>query len=124
MKLKILAKNVQSIFSDIRESGLIESLINIQWDIIFLTETWRKTKEEVWKTHDGHLFMGSGWAEGRRGVAILIHRNLLDGFRCFYATSERVCAADVDIRGTRLRLITAYIPDGSYSDSAVEATYD
>ena len=46
----------------------------------------------------------------------------MKGFKAFHATSERVCAADVDIHGLKLRIISVYLPDGSYSDESVEAT--
>jgi exonuclease III len=122
--LKFLAKNVQSILSDGRELELLETIDDIQWDIFFISETWRKSKEEIWKSSKGHLFLGSGWAEGHRGVAIMIHRRHVRGFKGFHAVSERACAADVYIHGTRLRFISAYMPDSSYDLAEVEATYN
>ena len=68
------------------------------------------------------MFLGSGWGNGRRGVAVIIHKRHAKGFKAFHAISERVCAADVDIHGLRLRVISGYLPDGSYNDESVEAT--
>ena len=115
---------MQSLFSDIRECELLETLDDNVWDILLLTETWRKSKEEVWKTAKGHLFMGSGWEGERKGVAILLHRRHAKTFKSFMAESERICAADLNLNGERLRIIAAYLPDGSYDNATVEATYN
>ena len=101
-KLTILAKNVRSISSDIRDGELLENLVDIKWNILFLSETWRNAKEEVWRTHDGHTSMGSAWAGGRRGVAIPVHQKQTKGFRDFFPISERACATYVDIYGAKL----------------------
>ena len=120
--MKILATNVQSIRNKGREKELLEELTMRDWDVVCLNETWRRDKEELWKSSKGHLFLGSGWKNGGRGVAVIIHKRHTKGFKAFHATSERVCAADVDIHGARLRIISVYLPDGSYSDECVEAT--
>ena len=68
------------------------------------------------------MFLGSGWGNGGRGVAVIIHRRHAKGFKAFRAIGDRVCAADVDAHETRFRIISVYLPDGSYSDESVEAT--
>ena len=88
-RLKILTKNVQSILSEDRERDLLEEIETFSWDILLLTETWRIDKEEVWITGRGHMFLGAGWAHGRRGVAIVLHRRHKSGFKALQATSER-----------------------------------
>ena len=84
-----MAKNVQSIYSDAREAELLETLDDNDWDILLLKETWRTSKEEVWTTARGHLFMGAGWEGGRKGVAILLHKRHAKTFKGFLAMSER-----------------------------------
>ena len=37
--LRIFAKNVQSIYSDIREIKFMETLDDIEWDILLISET-------------------------------------------------------------------------------------
>ena len=69
------------------------------------------------------MFIGSGWQGGRRGVAVILHRRLAKSFKGFYPVSERACTVDLDIRGAKLRLIAAYLPDSSYDDAEVEETY-
>ena len=68
--LKCVAKNVQSLRSDLSEMELLETLTFLSWDILFLNETWRDDREEIWMTDEGHLFLGSVWAGNRTGVAI------------------------------------------------------
>ena len=96
---------MQSIYSDVREIELLETLDDIEWDILLLSETWRKTKQEILKTERGHLFLGSGWDAGHKGIAILIHRRHTKTFEGFMPESERICAVDLDILGERIRII-------------------
>lgn len=121
--LRLLAKNVQSIQNEDRENELFAEAELLQWDLMMLSETWRKTKEEVWRSSAGHLFLGAGCPDGRRGVAIVVHARHAKGFRAFHAVNERVCAVDIDVQGIKLRIISVYMPDCSYDDAVVEATY-
>ena len=123
VSINLLAKNVQSIMSDGREMELLETIDDNDWDVIFLSETWRKEKEEIWKTMKGHLFLGAGWEKGHRGVAIMIHCKHTRGFKKFQAINERLCAVDLEINRNMLRLISTYMPDASYEDAEVEAVY-
>ena len=97
--LRILAKNVQSIYRDVREIELLETLDDIDWDIVFLSETWRKTKQDIWKTERGHCSVDSRWEAGHKGVAILIHRMHTKTFKGFMSESKIICAVDLDIFG-------------------------
>ena len=112
-----------SLQTEAREDELFAELAITDWDIVLLSETWRGAKEEVWKTSEGHLFIGSGGTLGRRGVAVIIHRRLATGFKAFHAVNERLCAVDIDIKGTKCRFISAYMPHLDYDDIFVEAIY-
>ena len=83
----------------------------------------RKGNEEIWKASEGYMFLGSGWQRGHRGVAIILHKRTVSGFNGFYPASKRAGAVDVDIRGAKVRFEAAYLPDSSYDDVDVEATY-
>ena len=67
---------MQSIQGPERLQELIEELKTIDWDTIFVTETWRAEREEVFDLAGGHLFVGSGGQRGSRGVAILVGASL------------------------------------------------
>ena len=114
---------MQSVRSDLREMELFETLTSLCWDVLFLSETWRDDREEIWETDEGHMFLGSGWGGARRGVAIMIHSRHRNGFKQFKAINERLCAVDLHFDGNRVRLISVYMPDSSYDDADVEAIY-
>ena len=121
--LRIFGKNLQSIQTDAREEELLAEVEFLEWDIIFLNETWRAERQEKWKTHEGHLFCGSGGTPGSRGVAILMNKRLTSGFKAFNAVSERLCFIDCKIFGFAVRLISVYFPHGGYEDEVVEGLY-
>ena len=119
ISLKIMAKNVLSILSDGRELKLIETFNEVDCDALLISETWRKDKEEIRKPPEGHMFLGSGWQGGHRGVATILHKRIAIGFKGSYPASERAGAVDVDIRGAKVRFLAAYLPDSSYDDADV-----
>ena len=121
--LRMLAKNVHSIQSDIREKEFLEETELSEWDFVVMSETWRETKEEIWRMGKGHLFLGAGGMKGQRGVAIVVNRRHTCGFKAFHAVNERICALDINVRGEKRRIISVYIPDGSYGDAEVEEAY-
>jgi hypothetical protein len=118
----VLLKNVMSILTEEREQILFRELETIQWDVVLVNETWRECKEEIW-TISGHLFLGSGGTRGSKGVAILLHRRWVKGFRAFHAISERLCALDLNIRGKQTRTAAVYMPTSWHDDSLVESVY-
>ena len=120
-KLRLMLKNVMSIQGENRLTELMEELRSTERTVAMLTETWLECKEEIWKTNDGHMFMGSGGQKGTRGVTIILHRRLVAGWKAFHAIDERVCAVDLDFNGVRFRW--AYMPHGGYGDDAVESVY-
>ena len=74
---------------------MFAELRSCEWDFALVNEKCRCGKEELWKhPEDGHLFLGSGGTEGERGVAIIVHRSKVQGFKGFATKSERACAVD------------------------------
>lgn len=68
------------------------------WQAIFVNETWRESKEELWRhTEQGHVFLGAGGMSGERGVAIILHKTVASGVKYFRAVSERLAVADVNV---------------------------
>ena len=71
----IFTKNVLGMSNDDRLEEMQKELDAIQqWDIVVLSETWRKAKNEYFSTGTGDIFMNSGCEAGRRGVGFYIHR--------------------------------------------------
>ena len=122
-EVKKMGKNLQSIQTDAREGELLAELEDLDWDIVFLSETWRSERQERWKTEEGHIFCGSGGTEGSKGVALLLHRKWTRGFKAFAAISDRLCTVDRKIAGHLCRLISVYFPHGGQDDEAVEGLY-
>ena len=54
----------------------------------------------------------------------MIHRQHVLSFRRFEVITERICAADLDIRDAKFHLISAYMPDTRYDDASVEIAYN
>lgn len=125
LRWRVYAKNVRGLKTEKRVYELLEELEGTEWDAILLSETWRPEGEEIWTTAGGHLFMGSGFSEERRGVGILLHArwNHKRHFQNFIAINERVCYADVSCGKAVLRLVSVYMPDSTYSDKQVELIY-
>ena len=53
-----------SLQTETNEDELFAELAITDWNIVLLSETWGGAKEEVWKTSEGHLFIGSGGTLG------------------------------------------------------------
>ena len=121
----LIHKNARSLSSDDSVTELLAELHDAQWDIISINETWRTQKQEFWATKDSkHVFAGSGYEHGTRGIAFLIHHRWAKHIQRFTPVDERIAYIDV-ITGThRLRIITAYFPHSGYSDAAIQRMYD
>ena len=121
--LHIFGKNVQSLQTEARTDELIEELQVLEWDVVFLNETWREEAQERWRTTEGHMFFGSGGKKGEKGTGLVLHRRWTHGFRKFRAISERICCVDVNIAGQRFRFISVYMPHAGCDDTEVDSVY-
>ena len=123
--LSVYSKNCRSLKSDTDVGELLEELKYVQWDAILLNETWRVEPREEWDTEEGHRFFATGCPQGRRGVAVLLHRRWKRNVINVERISERLMY--IDLRtwiGKTLRLIPAYFPDSTYPDEQVHVVYD
>ena len=55
----VLQKNMRSMHLSERIEELVCEFEGYRWDALFLCETWRHDKEEIW-AHHKHIFMGAG----------------------------------------------------------------
>ena len=122
-RLTLFAKNCRSLKSDDRVEELIRELDSTNWDAILLSETWREAKREYWETAEGHIFIGAGWAENSRGVAILLRSKWKGAVADINYASERALAIDLRSKTLKLRLISVYFPHGKYPDFRVQELY-
>ena len=71
----ILSKNVRGLNDD-RLEELTDELKQLEnWDIVVLSETWRKPKNEFFTMQTGDIYMSCGCDAGRRGVGFVVHKN-------------------------------------------------
>jgi exonuclease III len=107
---------------DERPEWLLKEIGELSWDIIVFTETWRAERVEVWRTADGHTWLGSGGMERQRGVGFLLHSRW-QHLR-FKPLSERVGVVDIKLHAnTVIRIAGVYMPHGGQSDDSVEQVY-
>lgn len=124
-RLVMLAKNVQSVQAEDRMKEFHAEVTELtNWDIIFINETWRGTKEEQFQSSDGHLYLLAGGTPGRNGVGIVVHRRWVASVDTFRPVHPRLCFSDVQINGVKLRLASVYMPHARYEDSEVDQIYE
>ena len=108
---KIIQKNSRSLASNLDMDELLLDLHDEQWDVILVSETWRKKKEECFSLEIGHVWFGSagkqkqngkGW---KHGVGILLHRRWSKVWSAADAVSERLINIDINVGKYKLRII-------------------
>ena len=71
-----------------------------------LSKTWREEAREYRESSEGHLFIGGGWAENSRGVAILMRAKWKGSVTDVNYGNERVLAIDLQSRSLKLRIVS------------------
>ena len=105
-----------------RIERLLAELGEQHWDLLIFSETWRDSRDEAFRTDDGHFWFGSGGTKGRCGVGFLLHSRWRHTF--FQPISERCASLGVRINNhLQIHAIGVYMPHGGHSDSEVEAVY-
>ena len=85
----ILSKNVRGLTNDDRLEELEAELSLVKgWDIVVLTETWRKSTNEYFETLQGNIFMNCGCTAGRRRVGFVVHKKWAASIQEFVAMNE------------------------------------
>ena len=119
----LLAKNVRALTSEERIQELLFELNSVQWDFVFLTETWRTETREILQLQTGDLFCGSGSENATRGVGFVVNKRWARNLKQFQCIDERVAFMDISVDGTDYRLIATYFPHSGYADYHVERLY-
>ena len=117
-----LQKNMRSMSSNERLDELIRELYRVDWDVILISETWRKNKE-VWETQQGHIMVESGQFINKHGVAILLNKRWKNQIKWVQCESERVVAMSISINKHPIVLMSVYLPHIGYADHHVEKVY-
>lgn len=122
--LHVLCKNVQSIRQQERLDDFLTEIDVIEFDLAFVSETWRDDDSECMVTQRGHkLYLaGSG---GHCGVGIAVSHTMLQKSSHFvlHSLTSRVSVLYFDIRGKRFAAIACYLPTSWDTTEAVEGCY-
>nr|XP_049696607.1 uncharacterized protein LOC126054557 [Helicoverpa armigera] len=122
-KLDVLTYNVRTLLKDERLVELENSLKEIRWDIVGLSELRREG--EVTEERDDNIFFHIGTGSGLHGVGFLVAKKWKNNIIEFRGYSERIAVLKFRLTHTKtLTLVQTYAPTSAYSDDDVEDYYD
>ena len=118
-------QHLPSIRDHERFPDFVSELNDASFDALFVTETWRGERQELFLTTHGHaLFLSGG--EGCRGVGIVLSvgffRELLQV--SFHAYSPQSCALHFHFGGRKIEDCSWYFSTTWDTDDAVDETYE
>lgn len=125
MHLHVMTKNFQSLQDNNRYMDFIAEIAGVDFDILFLTETWRTLADEILDPPGGHrLYLAGGG--NHCGVGIAVGQHLLKQLEhvTFHAFSPRVCCLRFRLRTRWFQLIACYLPTSWDSTESVMEVYD
>ena len=92
---------------------MVTELTDIQWDILFLSETRAPDDDKL--VTGGHRLLTSNGGENHEGVALMIHSRWTSNILHVGRVSGRVMYADICIGLHIYRFIGVYLPHSGYS---------
>ena len=120
----MVTKNVQSIRSDARLEDLVLELKELDFDFLFLTETWRDSSEEMLEVGGGtKMFLSGGGPH--QGVGIVVSKRCWGSMQdvVFHAYSPRVCSLTFRLANKEFVACVCYMPTSWDTDEAVMEVY-
>ena len=120
-----MTKNVQSIRSDARLEDLVLELKELDFDFLFLTETWRDNTEEMLEVDGGtKMFLSGGGPH--QGVGIVVSKRCWGSMQdvVFHAYSPRVCSLTFRLANKDFVACACYMPTSWDTDEAVMEVYE
>ena len=120
-----MTKNVQNIRQQPRFDDFVQELDHLEFDIAFITESWRSNVEESLRTPGGQMFFLSGGTT-RKGVSICLSKHMWNNVDAvsFHAYSHRICSLHFTWMRKRFQVFAVYFPTSWDADSEVEQVYD
>ena len=91
LRLHVVTKNVQSIRTEARFNDLLVEIVSYDFDVLFVSETWRDAQEESHTSIGGNRMYLSGGLAHQVGVILgnTFHSQLRD--ISFHPYSPRIC---------------------------------
>ena len=125
IQLHVVTKNVQSIRSDARLEDLVLELKELDFDFVFLTETWRENSEEMLKVDGGTKMFLSGGGPHQE-VGIVVSKRCWGSMQdvVFHAYSPRVCSLTFRLANKEFVACACYMPTSWDTDEAVMEMYE
>ena len=110
-----------------RSSERIEEMVfefeGCRWDAIFLSETWRREKSEIWEIHHKPIFMGAGKYNNKHGVGIMLNKKWRQRIIDTEYINERTITATIVVNRQRIKLMSVYFSHLGYADHQIEKMY-
>ena len=97
---------------------MVCELEGYRWDAIFLSETWRQDKSEVWETHHKHISVGSRRYDNKHGVGIVLNKKWRQRIIDTEYINERAITATIVVN--RIKLMSVYFTHSVYADHHIE----
>lgn len=119
--LYIATYNVRTLSTYSRLLELTESLRNIKYDIIGLSEV-RKHGNRI-EEHEEFILYYIGETPGLYGVGFIVKKHLKNYIKCFNGLSERVALLRLQINSLDLSIIQVYAPTESAEEEELEFFY-
>ena len=102
----VLQKNMRSMHSSERVEEMVCELDGYRWDALLLCETWRRDKEEIWKTHHKHIFTGAGKYDNNHGGGILLNKKWKQRIIDIEYINERTISTTILVNRQRIKLMS------------------
>ena len=111
IRLHVVSKNLQSIRTEARFNDFLVETVSCDFDVLFVSETWRDAKEESYTAIRGNrMYFSGGLAHQGVGVIIgnIFHSKLRD--ISFHVYSPRICVLKCSLGMLKLELFAVYFP--------------
>ena len=92
--------NLRSMHSSERIKEMVCELESFRWDAIFMSETWRPDKSEIWDTHHKHILMGAGKYDNKHGVGMMLNKKWRHTIIDTEYINERAITATIAVNPT------------------------
>lgn len=119
--LYIATYNVRTLLTYSRLLKLTESLKNVKYDIIGLSEV-RKLGNKI-EEHDNFIFFHIGETSGLYGVGFIVKKHLKKYIKKFNRLSERVALLRMNINNLDFSIIQVYAPIEALKEEDLEIFY-
>ena len=124
IRLHVITKNLQSIRTEARFNDFLVETISCDFDVLFVSETWKDAKEESYTAIGGNRMYFSGGL-AHQGVGVIIGNTFHSKLRdiSFHAYSPRICVLKCSLGMLKLELFAVYFPTSWDDILEVEGMY-